>query len=87
MLSLGLNTCVLILPSIQSLSLQQEAFNQRPLLVRNPALLSGPHKLALTRFALVIRLPLMAMTILLEPLGSTLWATLSRNHSALLGLP
>jgi hypothetical protein len=40
--------------------------------------------LAATRLTLMILLPGMHMTIVLDALGSTLWTCLSRDHNALL---
>jgi hypothetical protein len=59
-------------------------FNQCALLVSNAAVFGHGHKLASTRFALMILLASVGMAIFLVPVRLTLWARISHDHGCLL---
>jgi hypothetical protein len=65
-------------------ALAQQVFNQRALLIRNEVVFRAGHKLASTRFALMILFASARMAILLVVVRLTLWAGISYDHSWLL---
>ena len=65
-------------------ALAQQVLNQRALLVRNNVVFGAGHKLASTRFALMILFAGARMAIFLVLVRLTLWAGISHNHSWLL---
>src|ERR671914_1703316 len=65
-------------------ALAQQVFNQRALLVRYDVVFGAGHKLASTRFALMILFAAAGMAIFLVVVRLTLWALISHDHSWLL---
>jgi hypothetical protein len=65
-------------------ALAQQVFNQRALLVRNDVVFGAGHKLASTRFALMILFAGASMAIFLVLVRLTLWARIYHEHSWLL---
>jgi hypothetical protein len=65
-------------------ALAQQMFNQRALLIRNDMAFGAGHKLASTRFALMILFASASMAIFLVSVRLTLWARIYRDHSWLL---
>jgi hypothetical protein len=68
----------------QRAALAQQVFHQRALLISNDVVFRAGHKLASTRFALMILFAGASMAILLIVVRLTLWARISHDHSWLL---
>jgi hypothetical protein len=65
-------------------ALTQQVFNQRALLLSNDVVFRAGHKLAPTRFALMIRFAGASMAIFLVVIRLTLWARIYHDYSWLL---
>ena len=65
-------------------ALAQQVLNQRVLLVRNDVVFGAGHKLASTRFSLMILFAGARMAIFLVVVRLTLWARIDHDHGWLL---
>src|SRR5262245_19052005 len=63
--------------------LAEQAFYQSLLFCAHYAIVRVEDKLPATRFAAMVLLPIVNMTIFLEALGATRWTRLSHDHNCL----